>query len=188
MPRPPTASRMAMRSATTPKPTRPGHGCRPRTSTSRRSAAGPAASPAELPPDVRDSVPAGLGREADRFAAALGLDVDERVRLLVEGDVQLAFLDPLVQPGASEDQPAQPVHERALGGPHQLGPALVDVLAKGGRRIADLAVDDEVDQVLGLVVLDRSIEEPHLPRGLLAAFAEIALVEREPQLAVLEHK
>src|SRR6185437_91687 len=126
--------------------------------------------------------------ELDRLAAAIGLDVDERGAVVVEGDVQLTLLDALVQPGAAEDQAAQPVHQRALGGAHQLGPALVDVLAQGGGGIGDLAVDDEVDEVLGLVLLDGSADEAELARGLLAAFAEVALVEGEPQFAVLEHE
>ena len=63
---------------------------------------------------VGDAIPAGLGRELDRLAAAVGLDVDEPLGVLVERDVELALLDALVEPGAAEDQPAQPVHERAF--------------------------------------------------------------------------
>src|SRR6201999_4011379 len=68
-----------------------------------------------LAPLVGDAIPAWLGRALDRLAAAVGRDVDERGGVLVERDVQLALLDALVQPRAAEDQPAQPVHERALG-------------------------------------------------------------------------
>jgi hypothetical protein len=62
------------------------------------------------------------------------------------------------------------------------------VLAERGGGIGDLAVDDEVDQILGLVLVDRALEEAELARGLLAALAEVAFVEREPQLAVFEHE
>src|SRR5205807_2281384 len=51
-----------------------------------------------------------------------------------------------------------------------------------------LAIDHKVDQILGLVLLDRAAEEPELPRRLLAALAEVALVEGEPQLTVFEHE
>src|SRR6202042_1638230 len=105
-----------------------------------------------------------------------------------EGDVQLTLLDALVQPGAAEDQPAQPVHERALGRADELGPALVDVLAQRRRGIGDLAVDDEVDQVLGLVLLDGAADEAQLPGRLLTTLAVVALIEGEPQFAVLEYE
>ena len=71
-------------------------------------------------------------------------------------------------------------------GPDELGPAVVDVLAQRRGRLGDLAVDDEVDQILGLVLLDGARQEAELARRLLAALAEVTLVEREPQLSVLE--
>ena len=83
-----------------------------------------------LGPGVGDPAPVGLGRELDRLVVALGLDVAEGVVALVEDDVELALLHALVQPGGAEDEPAQPVHERALGRADQLGPAVVDVLAE----------------------------------------------------------
>ena len=108
---------------------------------------------------VRDSAPGRLLGELDELGAAVGLDVAEGLGALVEDDVELTLLDPLVEPGAAEDQTAQPVHQRALGGADELGPAVVDVLAQRRRRIGNLAVDDEVDQVLGLVVGDRATDE-----------------------------
>src|ERR1700744_3988222 len=60
------------------------------------------------------------------------------------------------------------------------------MFAEGGRRVGDLAVDDEVDQVLGLVLLDRSGEETELASGLLATLPEATFVERESQLSILE--
>jgi hypothetical protein len=50
----------------------------------------------------------------------------------------------------------------------------------------DLAVHREVDEVLQLGLVEASGDESELQRGLLAALREVALVEREPQLAVLE--
>ena len=99
---------------------------------------------------VRDPAPVRLGRELDRLAVALGLDVAEGVRGVVEDDVELALLDALVEPGGAEDEPAQPVHERAVGRADELRPAVVDVLAERRGRVLDLAVDGEVDEVLEL--------------------------------------
>ena len=82
---------------------------------------------------VRDAAPGGLGRELDRLAAALGLHVDEAADLFVEGDPELALVDALVEPRPAEHEPAQPVHERALGRSDELGPAVVDVLAQRRR-------------------------------------------------------
>ena len=83
---------------------------------------------------VGEPGPRGLARELDRLGVAIRLHVAEAVRLAVEDDVELALLDPLVEPGAAEDQPADPVDEAAVGGPDELCPVLVDVLAEWRRR------------------------------------------------------
>src|SRR5581483_1083169 len=142
----------------------------------------------DLMPAVGDAVPAGLGCELDRLPAALGLGVHEPVPLVIEADVELSLLDALVKPSTAKDQPSQPMDERALRGPHQLGPTVVDVLTERRSGIGHLAVDYKADEVLGLVVLDRTPEKPDLARRLLTAFAEISLIECEPQLPVLEHE
>ena len=85
---------------------------------------------------VGEASPGGLAGELDRLGVALGLHVAEALRLGVEDDVELALLDPLVQPGAPEDEPADPVHEAAAGRADQLGPVLVDVLAERGGGLA----------------------------------------------------
>jgi hypothetical protein len=108
------------------------------------------------------------------------------VRVLVEDDVELVLHHALVEPRAAEDQPPQPMHERALGGSDELRPAVVDVLAEGGRGVGHLAVDDEVDEILGLLLLKPPADEADLARRLLAALGEVALVEGEAQLAVFE--
>ena len=79
---------------------------------------------------VGDAAPARLRRELDRFTIALGLDVAERVRRVVEDHVELAFLHALVQPGGAEDEAAEPVHERPVGRADEVRPAVVDVLAE----------------------------------------------------------
>jgi hypothetical protein len=54
------------------------------------------------------------------------------------------------------------VHERALGWPDELGPAVVDVLPERGRGIVDLAVDGEVDEVFELVLAEAPADEAEL--------------------------
>src|SRR4051812_26192497 len=149
----------------------------------------PARPPFRAPPltaRVRDPAPVGLGRELDRLAVALRLDVAERTRRVVEDDVQLPLFDALVEPGGAEHEPPQPVHERAVGRADQLRPAVVDVLAERRGRILDLAVDGQVDEVLELGGIELAAHEAELARGLLDALGEVVLVEREAQLSVLE--
>ena len=104
----------------------------------------------------------------------------------VEDDVELTLLDPLVEPGTAEDEAPEPVHEAAVGGPDELGPVLVDVLAERRGRLADLAVDGELEQVVELVALEPAVDEVKLHRGLLDPLSEVMLVEGEAQLPVLE--
>src|SRR5262249_45300171 len=135
---------------------------------------------------VGDPAPGGLGRQLDGLAVPIGLHVHEGVGVHVELDVELALLDALVEPGGAEDEAAQPVDEAAVAGADELGPAVVDVLAEGGRRLLDLAVDAERHEVLELWVVEPPGDEAELVRGLLAALAEVALVEGEAELSVLE--
>src|SRR3954447_1483508 len=137
---------------------------------------------------VRHAAPARLGGELDGLAVAVGLDVGEGERVGVVGDVELTLLDALVEPGAAEDQSPQPVDEGAVGGADELGPAVVDVLAEGGGRVLDLAVDGEVDQILQLLLLEAAADEAQFEGRLLAALGEVALVEGEAELAVLENE
>src|SRR3954451_20371733 len=97
---------------------------------------------------VRQAGPRRLARELDRLGVAVGLDVAEGVRVRVEGDVELALLDSLIEPGAAEDEATKPVDEAAVGGPDQVGPVIVDVLAEHRDRLADLAVDGELEEVV----------------------------------------
>src|ERR1700730_10404051 len=78
------------------------------------------------------------------------------------------------------------MHERALRRADELGPAIVDVLSERRSGISDLAVDDQVDQVLGLVLLHAPTEESELAGSLLTALAKVAFVERESKLAIFQ--
>jgi len=78
------------------------------------------------------------------------------------------------------------VHERTLGRSDELRPAVVDVLAEPGSGVLDLAVDGQVDQVLQLDARQTAVDEAELQRRLLVPLGEVALVEREPQVSVLQ--
>ncbi len=60
------------------------------------------------------------------------------------------------------------------------------MLAQRGGGVLDVAVDGEVDQILELVLAEASADEAKLEGRLLAAFAEVAFVEGEAQVAVFE--
>ena len=60
------------------------------------------------------------------------------------------------------------------------------MLAERGGGLGDLAVDRQVYEVLALGADELTRHEAELYRGLLDALGEVALVEREPELAVLE--
>ncbi len=72
---------------------------------------------------VSDLAPARLRRELDQLEVAVRLGVAERARRVVEHDLELALHHALVEPGAAEHEPADPVHQRALGGAVQVAPA-----------------------------------------------------------------
>jgi hypothetical protein len=110
------------------------------------------------------------------------------VAAVVEDDLELALHHALVEPGAAEDEPAQPVHQRAVRRADQALPAGVHVLAEAGvRLLADLAVHRQVHQVLALLLGQLAGHELELYGSLLDALREVALVEREAELPVLEH-
>ena len=59
----------------------------------------------------------------------------------------------------------------------QFRPALVDVLAQGRGGVAHLAVDDEVDQILGLVRGHDRVDEPEAVAELGVAYATLQCVD-----------
>jgi hypothetical protein len=136
---------------------------------------------------VRRVGPGGLGAELDQLGVAIGLDVAEGLRALVEDDVELALLDPLIEPSTPEDEPAKPVHEALVRGADEVVPVVIDVLAQRGAGLADLAVDGQLQQILQLVLVESLADEVELDRGLFNSLGEVALVEREAELPVLEH-
>ena len=60
------------------------------------------------------------------------------------------------------------------------------MLAEARRRVLDLAVDGQVDEVLELGPVQPAADETQLAGGLLDPLGEVALVEREPEFAVFQ--
>src|ERR1700742_737342 len=137
---------------------------------------------------VGDAPPRRLLGELDELGAAVGLDVAEGLGALVEDDVELALLDPLVEPGAAEDEAADPVDEAAVGGTDEVLPVLVDVLAEAGAGLGDLAADREVEEVVDLLRAQPLVDEGQLDGRLLDPLREVLLVEGAAELAVLEDR
>src|ERR1700709_1163795 len=136
---------------------------------------------------VGDAAPRRLLGELDELGAAVRLDVAESLGALVEDDVELTLLDPLVEPGAAEDEAPDPVDEATVGGTDQVLPVLVDVFPEGRAGLGDLAAHREVEEVVDLLLGQPLADEVQLHRRLLDALSEVLLVEREAELSVLQY-
>ena len=108
-----------------------------------------AASTAEL-----ELVPGRHGRELEQGAAAARLGVAEVAALLVPRDLEQALLDAVVEPGAAEDELAQPVDERLALEQADALPVADEVAAERAPRLGDPAVRGELDQVGGLLLVE----------------------------------
>ena len=74
--------------------------------------------------------------------------------LVVPGDLEQPLLDAVVEPGAPEDQLAQPVDERLAVDEGDALPVADDVAAERAARLDDPAVRGELDEIGGLVVVE----------------------------------
>ena len=107
--------------------------------------------------------------------------------VVVEDDVELTFLDALVEPGAAEDEAAKPMNKASVRRADELRPVLVDVLAERRAGVGDLSVHRKLEQVVQFFGSEAVIDEVELYGCLLDTLSEVFLVEREAELAVLEH-
>ena len=94
------------------------------------------------------------GRELEQRPAALRLRVAEVAGVVDPRHVEQALLDAVVEPGAAEDELAQPVDERLAVLERDALPVADEVEAEPAPRIVDPAVGDELDQVGGLLLVD----------------------------------
>src|SRR5205085_732000 len=82
-------------------------------------------------------VPRRHRRELEQRAPTPGMLVGELVVAVVPHDLERAALHLVVEPGASEDQLAQPVDERLAADEGQLLPVAHEVATKARRRLLD---------------------------------------------------
>src|SRR5436309_9857229 len=85
-------------------------------------------------------VPGRRGRELEQRARSAGLEVREVGGAVVPGDVETAVLDPVVEPGAAEDQLPEPVDQRLAVHERQALPVTHEVAPELAARFFDQAV------------------------------------------------
>src|SRR3954470_6402451 len=130
-------------------------------------------------------VPRRSRRCLEQRTATARVAVGEVSLLLVPRDLEEAALDAVVEPGAAEDELAEPVDERLPLARRERFPVAHEVAPELGARRLDQAGGDEFDEVAALVLVQLVVAdhaEPHGRRG--DALLEVARVE--PEAVVLE--
>jgi hypothetical protein len=133
-------------------------------------------------------VPAGHRSEFEQRPAALGLGVAELARLVVPRDVEQPFLDAVVEVGAPEDEPPQPVHERLPLHERDSLPVAHEVVAEAASNLRDPAVGSQLDEVRDLVRIEVvRLDQPQSDCGRRDPLLEVVGTEAEAVLEELEH-
>src|SRR3954470_15567267 len=102
---------------------------------------------------VLQLVPRRHRSELEERPPAARIAVGELRAVLVPDDLEQAFLDAVVEPGAAEDQLAQPVDERLAVDERDPLPVADDVAAEQAARILDPPLGGELDEIGGLVLV-----------------------------------
>ena len=130
----------------------------------------------------------GTGAELERRAVAAGVAIAELGFGFVPVHVQQALLHPVVEPGAAEDELAQPVDEGLALHERELLPVAHEVAPQRAARLFDPSVGCELDQVLGLVLVQVvALDQAELDGGRGHALLEVVCVEAEPVPEELDH-
>ena len=126
-------------------------------------------------------MPGRHGRELEQGASAARVAVGELRGGVVPGDLEQVLLHPVVEPGAPEDELAQPVDERlALDEGNSL-PVANQVPAEETAGLFDETLRGQFDQVGRLVAVQLvCFDEAELDGGCRDALLEVAAVEAEP--------
>src|SRR5439155_14515858 len=129
---------------------------------------------------VLELVPARRRQQLEQRAAAVGIAVGEIRDLLVEANLELPVLDPVVEPGPAEHELLQPVHERLAVDEGDLVPVANEVPAERAAGLLDRVPLHELDQVGRLVVVELvASEEAELDGCRRDALLEVLGVEAE---------
>ena len=126
-------------------------------------------------------VPRGHGRELEQGAIAAWVAVAELAFLLVPVHLEQALLDAVVEPGAAEDELAEPVDERLSLDERDALPVAHDVPAEVASRLLDPAVGRQLDEVVDLLRIELvAAYQPEPDRRRSDALLEVVGVEAEP--------
>src|SRR5690348_737996 len=121
-------------------------------------------------------VPGRCRRQLEQRALAARFEVGELRRRIVPGHVEPAVLDPVVEPGAAEDELAQPVDERLALHEREALPVAYEVAPELAARFLDQPVGRELDQVVGLLVVELVVVDEAEPvRGGADALREVGV-------------
>ena len=135
---------------------------RPTKRSSRRLARSSAFRRTGLAPEL-ELVPRGHRGELEQRPAAVRLAVAELGGLAVPVDLEKVLLHALVEPGAAEDELAEPVDERLVVDEGHALPVADEVLAQAALRVVDAAVGGQLDEIGGLGLLELArLDEPEL--------------------------
>ncbi len=105
-------------------------------------------------------------RELEQRAAAARVAVGELGAVVVPDDLEQALLDAVVEPGAAEDELAQPVDERLALDEGDTLPVANEVAAERAAGLVDAALRRQLDEVGRLVVVQLvRLEQPELDGG-----------------------
>ena len=133
-------------------------------------------------------MPRRHGCELEERAIAARVAVAELRLHLVPVHVQQPLLDPVVEPGAAEDELPDPVDERLALHERELLPVADEVPPERAPRLFDPPVGRELDQVARLVVVQVvAVDEPELHGCRGHPLLEILRVEGEPVAEELDH-
>src|SRR5215475_186295 len=132
-------------------------------------------------------VPGWRRRELEQRTVAAGLEVRELGGRVVPRHVEPAVLDAGIEPGAAEDELAQPVDERLAVHERQPLPVAHQIAPELAARLFDQPVGRELDEVVCLLVVELVVDDQPQPvRGGADALREVGVVEAEAEAEELD--
>jgi holliday junction DNA helicase RuvB len=138
---------------------------------------------------VLELVPGRHGRQLEQGAAAARVPVAEIGHAVVPRDLEEVLLHAVIEPGAAEDQLAQPVDQRLVADQRDAFPVPNQVSAQRAARLGDVAVGRQLDQIGGLFLLQLArLDEAELDRGGVDALLEVDGVETEAVSEELDYE
>src|SRR5215218_160376 len=112
--------------------------------------------PADLPSSspALHFVPRRHGCQLEQGAVAARVAVGELAVAVVPVHLEQPFLDAMVEPGAAEDELAEPVDERLAPNERELLPVAHELPPQRASRLLDDPVRSELDEIGGLVLVE----------------------------------